>query len=267
MGIVNITPDSFSDGGRHFTPEAALAHARLLVKLGADILDLGAESTRPDAEPVPAHTEIDRLRPVLALLKDATSVPISVDTTKPEVAEMALTAGASLINDVSMLRGGDEMARVAAAHDAALILMHSRGTPATMGTLTEYPAGVTRGVMEELFTALGRAREAGMPKEALLIDPGIGFAKTTAQSLDLLAHLASFAALAHPLVVGVSRKSFIGQVLDVPVERRREGTLAAEASAVLGGAHLLRTHDVAACRQAVDMLDAVAGAGTSGETA
>jgi dihydropteroate synthase len=267
MGIVNVTPDSFSDGGRHFAPEAAVAHARLLVDQGADILDLGAESTRPGANPVPVHEEIDRLRPVLARLTSTTRVPISVDTTKPEVAEMALEAGAAMINDVSMLRHGDDMARLTAAHNAALILMHSRGTPATMGTLTDYPAGVTRGVMDELSAVLARACEAGMPAQALLVDPGIGFAKTAAQSLEVLAHLHAFTALDRPLVVGVSRKSFIGHVLERPVDGRLEGSLAAEAAAALGGAHVLRTHDVAACRQVADLLDALRGAGPAGETA
>lgn len=267
MGIVNVTPDSFSDGGRHFTTEAAVAHARLLVDQGADILDLGAESTRPGAEPVPAHEEIDRLRPVLARLAGTTRVPISVDTAKPEVAEMALEAGAAIINDVSMLRHGDDMARLTAARGAALILMHSRGTPATMGTLTDYPRGVTRGVMDELAAALERACDAGMPADALLMDPGIGFAKTAAQSMEILAHLHEFTALDRPLVVGVSRKSFIGHVLERPVDGRLEGSLAAEAAAALGGAHVLRTHDVAACRQVAGLLDALRGAGAPGETA
>jgi len=267
MGIVNVTPDSFSDGGRHLAPEAAVAHARMLVDQGADLLDLGAESTRPGADPVPVHEECDRLRPVLARLAGHTRVPLSVDTSKPEVAEMALDAGAAIINDVSMLRHGDDMARLAAARHAALILMHSRGTPATMGTLTDYAGGVTRGVKDELAAVLARAREAGMPVETLLIDPGIGFAKTAAQSMEVLAHLPVLAALDRPLVVGVSRKSFIGHVLGRPVDERLEGSLAAEAAAVLGGAHVLRTHDVAACRRLADLLDALRAATGAGETA
>jgi len=263
MGIVNVTPDSFSDGGRHFAPDAAVAHAINLVEQGADILDLGAESTRPGATPVAAAEEIDRLRPVLAGLAGRTRVPLSVDTIKPEVAEVALTAGAAIINDVSMLRQGDDMARLTAARGAALILMHSRGTPATMGTLTDYPRGVMDGITSELIEVLTRARDAGMPDDALLIDPGIGFAKTAEQSLEVLARLQALSALGRPLVVGVSRKSFIGQTLDKPADQRLEGSLAAEAAATLGGAHVLRTHDVAACRQVVDLLDAVRARGSA----
>ncbi len=261
MGIVNVTPDSFSDGGRHFTPEAAIAHAHRLVDEGADILDLGAESTRPGADPVPVHEEIDRLRPVLARLAGHVTVPLSVDTSKPEVAEAALDAGAALINDVSMLRHGDDLARLTAARGAALIVMHSRGTPATMGTLTDYPGGVPEDVADELVTALTRARDAGMLEESLLVDPGLGFAKTADQSLEVLARLRRLGALGRPLVVGASRKSFIGHVLNRPVEQRLEGSLAAEAAAILGGAHILRTHDVAACRQLADLLDAVRNQG------
>jgi len=263
MGIVNVTPDSFSDGGKHFAPDAAVAHALKLVEQGADILDLGAESTRPGADPVSASEEIDRLRPVLAALAGNTRVPLSVDTIKPEVAEIALAAGAAIINDVSMLRHGDAMARLTAARGAALVLMHSRGTPATMGTLTDYPKGVMDGVASELIEVLTRARDAGMPDDALLIDPGIGFAKTAEQSLEVLARLRALSSLDRPLVVGVSRKSFIGITLDRPADQRLEGSLAAESAAVLGGAHVLRTHDVAACRQVADLLDAVRDQGVA----
>ena len=261
MGIVNVTPDSFSDGGRHATTEQAVAHALHLEAAGADLLDIGGESTRPGAVPVPAGEERRRVLPVIEALAQRARVPLSIDTTKPEIAAEALAAGASIVNDVSMLRHGTGLAEAAARGGAPLILMHSRGTPTSMHSRTHYPRGVVEEVIGELAAALERARDAGMPADRLLVDPGIGFAKTAGQSLELLARLGELATLERPVVVGVSRKSFIGQVLDLPAGERLEGTLAAETAAVLRGAHVIRTHEVAASRRAVALADALRNAG------
>ena len=258
IGIVNVTPDSFSVGGLHAEPEWAVAHALRLVDQGADLLDIGGESTRPGAPPVSVSEEVDRVVPVIEALATC-RVPLSIDTTKPQVAAAALNAGASLLNDVSLLRDGDELAMLAAERGAPLILMHSRGTPATMSGLTSYAGDVLGGVAREMHSAVDRAVQAGLGREQIVLDPGIGFAKTPEQSLAILAGLPALADLGHPLVVGVSRKSFIGASLDLPVTERLEGTLAAESTAVLAGAHAIRTHDVRASRRALDLVDAVRG--------
>ena len=256
MGIVNVTPDSFSDGGRYLAPDAAAAHALALAADGADLVDVGGASSRPGAAPVPRAEELRRVVPVIEALAGRLGVPLSVDTTDPEVARAALAAGAAMVNDVSLLRDA-ALAAAAAAAGAPLILMHARGTPATMAAAADYPDGVLAGVTRELRDAMDRAARAGLAADRLLLDPGIGFAKSAGQSLDLLARLPRLAALGRPLVVGVSRKSFLGAVLDRPVDERLPGTLAAETAAVLAGAHVIRTHDVAACRRAVDLADAL----------
>ena len=255
MGIVNVTPDSFSDGGRYDQTDAAITHALRLEAEGADLLDIGGESTRPGADPVPLEEERRRVLPVVAALARRARVPLSIDTSKPELASEALAAGASILND------GAALAAVAAGAGAPLILMHSRGTPATMRNLTAYPRGVVQEIIEELAAALEQARSAGCGEDSLLIDPGIGFAKSPEQSLEILARLGELDVLGRPVVIGVSRKSFIGHVLDRPVDGRLEGTLVAEAVAVLGGARIVRTHDVAAARRAVDLADALRCAG------
>lgn len=257
MGVINVTPDSFSDGGRFSTTAQAVAHALHLEATGADILDIGGESTRPDADEVTAGEENRRVLPVIEALAERARVPISIDTTKPQVATAALAAGASIVNDVSMLRHGPGLAEVAAAGGAPLILMHSRGTPTTMRVCTDYPDGIVDTVIAELASAIGKATRAGLAADHLMVDPGIGFAKTAEQCLDLLAQLDALAALERPVVVGVSRKSFIGHVLDLPAGERLEGTLAAETAAILRGARILRTHDVAASRRAATLADAL----------
>jgi dihydropteroate synthase len=262
MGILNVTPDSFSDGGRFLDPEAAVDQGMRLQACGADLIDIGAESARPGAESISAAEERRRLLPVIETLARRLHIPISVDTTKPEIGREALAAGAVILNDVSMLRHGGDLAQVAAEQEAPLILMHSRATPRTMAADTDYPGGVMADLLAELSAAVERAVERGVAAGRILVDPGLGFAKTADQSLEILARLPEMAGLDRPLVVGASRKSFIGHVLDRPVERRREGTVAAEALAVLGGAHVIRTHDVEAGRQAVDLADAVLAAGS-----
>ncbi|MFQ5766469.1 MAG: dihydropteroate synthase [Acidobacteriota bacterium] len=257
VGIVNVTPDSFSDGGCYLDPQAAVQHGLHLQADGADLLDIGGESTRPGASPVDAAEQVRRIEPVIGTLAGRLDIPISVDTSSPEVARAALDAGASIINDVSMLRDGVGLAALAARREAPLILMHSRGRPATMNRLTRYPQGIIAGIQRELTAAVAQAVAAGLDPGEIILDPGIGFAKTAGQSLEILAGLPDLAHMGHGLMVGVSRKSFIGRILNRPVEQRRTGTVAAEAAALAAGAHLLRTHDVAACRQMADLLDAI----------
>jgi len=249
MGVVNITPDSFSDGGRFLAPEAALAHAQRLLAEGADLLDLGAESTRPGARPVPPDEQWVRLAPVFEGLSNQPEVVVSVDTASASVAERALEAGARVVNDVSAL-GDAPMAGVVAGAGAGIVLMHLRGTPADMQRDPRYddPAGE---VADHLSRRMVTARAGGIEDQQMALDPGIGFGKTVRHNLELLARLETLAELGRPVLVGVSRKSFIGQVLDLPVDQRLEGGLAAAAVAVFQGARIVRTHDVAATARAV----------------
>jgi dihydropteroate synthase len=257
MGIVNVTPDSFADGGRYRDPDAAVRHARALVAEGADLLDVGAESTRPFAAPVPADEERRRLLPVLERLLSGAPCPVSVDTSKPEVAEAALERGAHMINDVTGLAAGPELARVCARHGAALVLVHAQGPPATMQVAPRYD-DVLGEVVERLRAAVAVAETAGVAPDALCVDPGIGFGKTLAHNLTLLRRLDAFGELAKPLLVGPSRKTFIGALLDdLPPAERLEGTLAACAMAVAAGVHILRVHDVRAVRRAIRVAEAI----------
>jgi dihydropteroate synthase len=263
MGVVNVTPDSFSDGGRFLALEAAVARAERLAAEGADLLDLGGESTRPGAAGVGACAEIGRVVPVIeALRARGCTLPISVDTAKPEVARAALDAGADLVNDVTGLRD-PEMRRLLAETGAPAVLMHMRGTPADMQLHARY-RDVAGEVAAELEAAMAEAVRAGVPAERIVLDPGIGFAKTAEQSLALLAGLPRLRALGRPLLVGPSRKSFIGAVTGAPVEARLPGTLAAVAACVLAGVELLRVHDVAEARQAALVAAAVRDAGPPG---
>jgi len=264
MGIVNTTPDSFSDGGRFLDRDAAVARALRLAEDGADAVDLGGESTRPGAPPVAEAEELRRVLPVVeALRARGFPLPISVDTTKPAVARAALAAGADLVNDVSCL-ADPALARVAADAGAPLVLMHTRGTPADMASRAVY-GDVVAEVAAELEAALVRAERAGLPRERVILDPGIGFAKTAAHSLELLARLPELRALGRPLLVGPSRKSFIGAATGAPLARRLPGTLAAVTAAVLAGAEWLRVHDVAEARQAALLAAAIRSAGRSAE--
>ena len=263
MGIVNITPDSFSDGGRFFAPEAALAHARRLVAEGADLLDLGAESTRPGSQPVPDDEQWRRLAPVLAGLAGETPACLSVDTASAAVAERALAAGAQIVNDVTAL-GDPGMAGLVAGRGAGLVLMHMRGTPADMQHDPRYQDAASE-VAARLAERLEAARAAGIADERVALDPGIGFGKAVRHSLELVARLEALAALGRPVLIGVSRKSFIGQVLDRPVGERLEGSLAATAVAVFNGARIVRTHDVAATVRAVRVAEALRGARDHGD--
>lgn len=249
MGIVNATPDSFSDGGRFLAADDAVAQAERLVAEGADLVDVGGESTRPGAPEVPADEELRRVLPVIERLRGrGCAVPISIDTRRAEVARAALAAGADLVNDVSAL-ADPGMAEAVAASGAACVLMHMRGTPADMAARAVY-ADVVGEVAHELAEALGRAVRQGVPEGRILLDPGIGFAKTAEQSLEVLASLQRLRRLGRPLVVGPSRKSFIGKVAGAEVGERLPGTLAAVAACVLAGVEFVRVHDVGPARQA-----------------
>ncbi|MBI1953678.1 MAG: dihydropteroate synthase [Candidatus Omnitrophica bacterium] len=255
MGVVNVTPDSFSDGGEFLDPEKAFRHALALVEEGADLVDVGGESTRPGAQPVSAEVELKRVLPVIERLAGRVQVPISMDTSKAAVARAAVAAGASLINDVTALRDPG-MAQAAAEAEVPIILMHLRGTPQTMQSQCRYDRLIPE-ILEELKPAIDQARQAGIAEDRILIDPGIGFGKTPEQNLALIKNLKELKALGFPLVVGPSRKSFIGQVLDLPVGERLMGTAAAVALCAANGADIIRVHDVAAMRQVVRMTEAI----------
>jgi dihydropteroate synthase len=242
LGILNLTPDSFSDGGRFFDPAAAIRHAEAMVDEGADALDLGAESSRPGAEPVSRDEELRRLLPVLEEVVSF-GVPISVDTVKPEVARGALSHGATIINDISAL-SDPAMAQVCAAANAGVILMHMRGTPRDMQTRTDYD-DVVRESIAFLKEAWARAISAGIPEEYVLLDPGIGFAKTAEQNLEILRRLGEYQSLGQPVVVGASRKSFLSRFGGETIEDRLPATLAVSILAAARGASVLRVHDVA----------------------
>lgn len=257
MGIVNVTPDSFFDGGRFYDPQEAVAHAVRLVEEGADLLDIGAESTRPGAFPVDEEEELLRLIPVVSAVAKAVSVPVSVDTSKAAVARAAIDAGAVMVNDVTALRGDRPMAEVVASTGAGLVLMHMQGTPETMQREPHYDD-----VVEDVARFLGeRARFAmdrGVRRERIVLDPGIGFGKTLAHNVDLLANLHAFLQLGFPVLVGPSRKGFIGQLTHRSVEGRAWGTAAVVGLAVEQGVSILRVHDVAEMKDVVTVAGAIA---------
>ena len=255
MGVVNVTPDSFSDGGRFFDPAAAIAHAHQLIEEGADLVDVGAESSRPGAAVVvDADEELHRLLPVLQGLRDAPA-PVSVDTIKPEVMRAALAEGASMINDINALRAPGAIAAVAAT-GAAVCLMHMQGTPGTMQLHPNY-ADVVAEVKAFLQERVGAAHAAGIAPERIVIDPGFGFGKTLEHNLGLLRHLREFVALGVPLLAGWSRKSSLGKITGKPTADRLAASIAAALIAAQNGASILRVHDVAATRDALAVLAAV----------
>lgn len=256
MGILNITPDSFYDGGRFLRPEQAADQARRLVDQGADLLDLGAESTRPDADPVSEEEERNRLLPVLDELSESIQIPISIDTTKPGVARRALDQGADIINDVSGLRGDPEMGHVIKDFDAGVVLMHRRGTAKTMQSFAQYEDVVTE-VIAELKEGVKNAESNGISLEQIVIDPGIGFSKTADQNLELLRRLDKFEQIGRPILIGPSRKSFIGAVTEQKPEQRLFGTVAACVLALERGARIFRVHDVASVKEALLVAEAI----------
>src|SRR5687768_10585695 len=247
MGILNVTPDSFSDGGMFGSVDDAVAHAERLVSEGADIIDVGGESTRPGGEPVSVDEEISRVVPVIEALSRRVSVPLSVDTTKSEVARAALDAGAAIVNDISALRFDFYVADAVARAGAGLVLMHSRGTPATMHRLPPV-ADIIEEVVSSLRASIHMAERRGVARESIVIDPGIGFGKSQEQNIELIAKLDQLIAAFpdYPLLIGTSRKSFIGRILadadgkPAPADQRLHGTLAAVTAAILKGAHIIR---------------------------
>jgi dihydropteroate synthase len=259
MGILNVTPDSFSDGGRYAEPETALAHALAMEADGADIVDVGGESSRPGAEFVPAEEELRRIVPVVRALAGRLRVPISIDTTRASTARAAIDAGASIVNDISALRFDPGIATVAAETGAGLILMHMRGDPRTMQALPP-SEDILAEVVRDLLDAISMAEERGVPGASIVLDPGIGFGKTLDQNVELIARLDRLAALDFPLVVGASRKSFLGKLTGRAVEERIAASVASATAAVLAGAHIVRAHDVAETVDAVRVADAVLAA-------
>ena len=258
MGVVNVTPDSFSDGGKYLEPEAAVEHALELVAQGAEILDIGGESTRPGAVPVREEEELRRVIPVLKKLAGQIKVPISIDTTKPNVARAALEAGASIVNDIGVAARTDfAMWKAVAENRAGYIVMHAQGPPQTMQAKPVY-RDVVRDISAVFSERLGLLlNEVGVPMEQVVLDPGIGFGKTLEHNLALLAGLKAFTKWRRPLLVGVSRKSFIGELLGADVQNRLPASLAGAALAVGDGANIIRTHDVAETVQAVRMAEAI----------
>ncbi len=248
MGILNVTPDSFSDGGRHVAVEEAVAHARLMVAEGADMIDIGGESTRPGAEPVPVQEELDRVMPVIdALVAEGIGVPISIDTMKPLVADQAIQAGATIINDVTGLQGAPEMAAIAALYEVPVVAMHWDKT-------RDRSAPIVAAVRAWLERSCKIAAAAGVASDRLILDPGFGFAKNMNENYTLLNGLDAFAD--RPLLVGTSRKSMIGRLLNVPAEERMAGTVATNVLGYMKGGHIFRVHDVRAHREALTVAQA-----------
>jgi dihydropteroate synthase len=258
MGILNITPDSFSDGGEFYDTERAIERGIQMVEEGADIIDIGAESTRPGAEPLPADVELKRFIPVLKGLLQRVDVPISIDTYKSVVAEAALKAGAHLINDISGLRFDPRMKEVVAKYQVPVVMMHIKGEPRNMQQNPHYD-DVIGEIYNYFAEGIRSAEAAGIDKHKIIIDPGIGFGKRLQDNYEIIRRLSEFQDLGCPILIGPSRKSFIGSVLALPPDQRLEGTLAAVAIAIQNGAHLVRVHDVKQVWRACRIADVLVG--------
>jgi dihydropteroate synthase len=256
MGIINVTPDSFSDGGKYANVEAAVMRAKQMVADGADIIDIGGESSRPGAEPITANEECRRVIPVVQALAEQFQIPISVDTYKAKVAREALSAGACVINDITALHGDPNMCQIVADAQAGVILMHMQGVPATMQKTPTYQ-NVVAEVHAWLTEVASQAVDRGIDSSRIMIDPGIGFGKTFDHNLEILRHLMQFRGIGYPMLVGVSRKKFIGRILDLPVHQREEGTAATVAWSIINGANVVRVHDVAKMKQVAQVIDTI----------
>ncbi len=268
MGVLNITPDSFSDGGLYLDQEKAIARALELAEEGADIIDVGGESSRPGSDPIPESEELRRIIPVISELKKKTRALISIDTTKAAVAEAAVDAGADMVNDISALRFDSAMASFIAQKDIPAVLMHMKGSPKDMQNNPHYD-DVVGEVKEFLRERILTAQSCGIKKEKIIVDPGIGFGKRFEDNLALINRLEELADLDQPLLIGPSRKSFIGRILNLPPQERMEGTIASSILSILHGAHILRVHDVKAVKRAVLVAEAIADDGSisaSGES-
>lgn len=256
MGILNVTPDSFSDGGLFYNAEAAISHGIDMAKAGADIIDVGGESTRPGAASVAPKEQIARVVPVIKGLIKKIRIPISIDTSSPEVAEAAINAGAVIVNDITGLRLDKDLAGVVAKHKVGCVIMHIKGTPRTMQKAPRY-----KDLMKEICAWLGQgigiARAAGVSVNRIIIDPGIGFGKTVRHNLEILKNLSALNKLNRPILIGPSRKSFIGKILDEPANRRLFGTAASVAVAIANGAHIVRVHDVKEMSEVARLADAI----------
>ena len=259
MGIVNVTPDSFSDGGQFFDKDKAIEHALQLAEEGADIIDIGGESTRPGADKVSVEEELSRVIPVIEAVADKIKILVSIDTYKSEVAAKALEAGATIINDIYALRFDEKIGNVAAKAGAYLILMHMRGTPSDMQQNTKYDDLIGE-TSSYLAAAAKKSIGLGVSSSKIIIDPGIGFGKSPEGNFAILKNLHRFLGLGYPLMVGVSRKSFIGKTLNLEMRERLEGSIAAACYSVLNGADIVRTHDVAATRKALTIIEHITGA-------
>ena len=260
MGIINLAPDSFYAGNRCTTVDDAVRHAENMVEEGAHVLDVGAESTRPGSQAIGEETELKRLAPVVSALAKRVPVPVSVDTSKPAVADRVLQEGARIINDVTGLQNHPEMSRIIARHGAGVVVMHMQGVPETMQDNPQY-GDVVEDVLEFLRLSVETAGSAGIASRSIAVDPGIGFGKTLEHNLKLIGSLRRFKVLDKPVLIGVSRKSFIGRILDLDAEERLEGSLAAGVAGVINGADILRVHDVRATVRAVRIAHAIRGGG------
>jgi len=257
MGILNVTPDSFSDGGVYFDKENAVEHALRMQEDGADIIDIGGESTRPGSRPVTLREEIKRVVPVIEALAKKVSIPISIDTYKSAVADAAISAGASIVNDISGLRFDRKMSKVAARHKVPVVVMHIKGTPKEMQKNPSYKALIPE-ILDYLTESIAIARDAGIPDDMIIIDPGIGFGKRLEHNLEIIKRLHEFKGFEKPILIGPSRKSFIGTTLGgLPAEERLEGTASAIAIGIFNGANIIRVHDVKAMNRVAMTADAV----------
>ncbi len=260
MGILNVTPDSFSDGGLFFDAETAVEHAEKMVAEGADIIDIGGESSRPGADPVSAEAEIDRVLPVIEKLAKTIKAPISIDTYKSSVARQAMDAGACIVNDITALQGDPDMAPVVAEAGVPIVLMHMRGTPTDMQLDPRYDSLISE-IVSFLETRIQVAVDAGVSPDQIVVDPGIGFGKTVAHNLEIIRRLRDFKSLEKPILIGTSRKSFIGKVLGPLADDRLEGTAATVAVAIANGADVVRVHSVKEMARVVRMADAIVRGG------
>lgn len=256
MGVLNVTPDSFSDGGHYFSKENAVNQALALEAEGADIIDVGGESTRPYAEKVSLEQELERVIPVIEGIRDAVKVPISIDTYKAKVARKALDAGASIINDISALRFDPEMVSVAAEAGVPLILMHMKGTPGDMQNNPVYN-GLMGEITDFFKERIEKAERGGIARDMLILDPGIGFGKSFDHNLEIIRDLEELSILDRPLLLGSSRKAFIGNILDNEPEERDTGTMATLSAGILNGAHIVRVHNVKMARETVKVVDSI----------
>ncbi len=256
MGVLNVTPDSFSDGGLFFEKEKAIAHGLRMVEEGADIIDIGGESTRPGSKPLELEEELRRIIPVIESIAKKVNIPISIDTYKSTVAQRAIEAGAEIINDISGLHFDQNLAKVASKEDTPLVLMHIRGTPETMQQDIHYESLFSE-MLQYLKDSIQRAESAGLDPRQIIIDPGIGFGKTVEDNLLIIKNLYEFRILGKPILLGTSRKSFIGKILNAGAGDRLEGTLSTIAIGVLNGAHIIRSHDVLQAKRAIAVADAI----------